>query len=200
MHSSKTGMSEQLHRTHKHNYTPQPLMSVTTHPRYRSLNRQPTLPRISATSRHPHRDTHYNQQHTHSLTQPPDPETRQASKQYFKLLQATHHRQIIDKAIATQTFPPGMMRQVNRLTDFIKPAAPTEHTRTKVANNTTHWMHTNMTILQEHYLATIATLNTIPENPLALQIAIGWAKKRYGHRITPETIHTVQHTLGIHHQ
>lgn len=184
---------QSTHRTHTQDYTPQPLMSLTTHPTYKTRSVDPTQ------ARPPYIYLHQTQPFTHPLTEPPNDETRQISKQYFKFIQATHHKHIIDKAITMHVFPPGMMRQVNRLTDFIKPAAPTEHTRTKVAENTTTWMQKNMIILQEHYSSTISSLNNTPKDPLALQIAIGWARKRYGQRLTPETIHTVEHTLGIYH-
>lgn len=188
------------HRTHTHIHTlaPQPLMALNTQPTHRTRHTQfrHTQARhiqVKYTQVHP-QSTHA---FTHTVTEPPSAETRNISKQYFKLIQATHHKYIIDKAIATQSFPPGMMRQVNRLTDFIKPAAPTQHTRTRVADNTTTWMKNNMTILQEHYSSTITSLSDTPKDPLALQIAIGWARKRYGPKLTPETIHTVEHTLDI---
>ncbi|KAG7999370.1 hypothetical protein GBF38_000026 [Nibea albiflora] len=120
----------------------------------------------------------------------PDSETRHTSKQYFKLLQAIHHKQIMDTALTTGIFPPGMLRQVTRLTDFIKPSTPTTETRTRIHNNTTQWMHNTLTILQQHYITTIASTDTHHHNPTALQIAIGWAKKRYGHRLTEHTIST----------
>lgn len=45
---------------------------------------------------------------------------------------------------------------------------------------------------------TIATLKHTPPNKLALQIAIGWAGKRYGPRLSTTTIHTVQYILNLH--
>ncbi|KAL3042196.1 hypothetical protein OYC64_020193 [Pagothenia borchgrevinki] len=45
------------------------------------------------------------------LTQPPDAETRQISKQYFKLIQAIHHKFTVDKSVTTHTYPPGMTGQ-----------------------------------------------------------------------------------------
>lgn len=93
-----------------------------------------------------------------------------------------------------------MMRQVSRLTDFIKPSTPNDTGRTKIHQNTTNWMQTNMTILQDHYTATITALSDTPRNPLALQIAIGWARKRYTSQLTLTTIHTIHHILGIQTQ
>ena len=57
-----------------------------------------------------------------------------------------------------------------------------------------------MTILQEHYTNTIHTLGRTTHNPLALQIAIGWAKKRYVQRFRAETITATEHILNQHTQ
>lgn len=122
------------------------------------------------------------------LQQAPDEETRQLAKQYFKLIQAIHHKNIIDKAILTQNPPKGMTKQVLKLTAFIKPSSPTEETRAAVTKNTETWLHNNMTILQDHYLNIILTYNNLPLNETALQIAIGWARKRYKARLTQPTI------------
>lgn len=169
-------------------------MSLTTRPPSRIHNRKITETGPS------HTDTHNLAQIPGPLTHPPDAETRQTSKLYFKLLQAIHHKQVINNAITTNTFPQGMMRQVTRLTDFIKPAAPTEQTKTQVRENTINWMSNNMQILLQHYSSTITALSNTPQNPQALQIAIGWARKRYTHKLTPETIHTAEHILGLHQQ
>ncbi|KAM7423441.1 hypothetical protein PAMA_011146 [Pampus argenteus] len=111
---------------------------------------------------------------------------------------AIHHKHIINHAISSGTFPPGMMRQVNRLTDFIKPAAPSQETRIKVQNNTTHWMTTNMNILHEHYEHTILTLSNLTYNSTALQIATGWARKRYNTRLRIETLQTAEQIIHTH--
>lgn len=182
--SSGRGKSVQLSHTHT---TPQPLMSLNTH--RRTQVNHPTT----------HTATTMDTQHTSTLNHPPDPHTRMLSKQYFKIIQAIHHKHIADTAISTQTFPPGMMRQVHKLSAFIKPSTPTEHTRSQIQANTINWMHTNMIILQQHYQSTIHTLTNTTHSPLALQIAIGWARKRYGHRLRQETIHSLQHTFNTQH-
>ena len=137
---------------------------------------------------------------TNILNQAPDPATRTASKQIFQLIQAIHHKHTTDNSLATNTFPPGMMRQVTRLTDFIKPATPSDTTRHKIQNNTDNWMRTNMAILQEHYTNTIHTLGHIPHNPIAFQIATGWARKRYGQRLRADTITATEGILSKHMQ
>lgn len=129
--------------------------------------------------------------------QPLDLDTRTISKQYFKLIQAIHHKEIVDRAIKTKSFPPGMIRQANKLTDFIKPSTPSESTRIKVHNNTMEWMNNNMHILQSHYSQLLDTFIHPIKNPLALQIAITWAQKRYGTRLTPATIQTTRNFMGM---
>lgn len=185
MHLSSGGNYVQLRDSHIRQ-TPRPLMSLHLHP-----------PLQNGGSRQ-HRPLHSYTPPTITLNQPPDPETRHISKQHFKLIQAVHHKHIIDRCLATHSFPPGMLRQVQRLTDFIKPSTPSENTRMKVKQNTTQWMSNNMTILQDHYTTTISNLANTAKNPLALQISLGWARKRYGTRLTPDTIQTVELILANH--
>jgi len=128
--------------------------------------------------------------------QPLEPATRKLTKHYFTLIQATHHKYTTDQAIATHIFPPGMLRQVIRLSAFIRPSTPTEYTHTQIHANTINWMHTNMIILQQHYKNTLHTPTPSPFNLLAFQIATGWARKRYGPRLTQETVTTVQNSLN----
>lgn len=128
------------------------------------------------------------QTHTHSHTSIPanrgptfrrveqnrqtiDVPTREMAKKYFKLIQAIHHKEIIDKAINTQCHPAGMTKQANKLLDFIKPAAPTEQTKEKIKLNTEKWMEVNLTILQDHYVDTIALYSDPTKNDVALQVA-----------------------------
>lgn len=49
-------------------------------------------------------------------------------------------------------------------------------------------------------MTTITALLSVPKNPLALHIAIGWARKRYSSQLTTLTIHMIEHILGIHAQ
>lgn len=44
-----------------------------------------------------------------------------------------------------------MTRQVNKPTQFIKPAVPKPDTWNKIKMNTFNWMKNNMDILHEHY-------------------------------------------------
>lgn len=76
-----------------------------------------------------------------------DEDTRQLCKGYFKLIQAVHYKNIVDKAITTQLPPKGMAKNVKKLTGFIKPSSPTDYVRTAVENNTKQWMQNNLLIL-----------------------------------------------------
>ncbi len=207
------------YRTHTHNYTPQTHRThntyynnrasntAYTHTAYRAHNtphtpHQTTVP-IQRRNTHTHTSIHRNPGTRNNITppsqpftQPPDQETRRISKLYFKLIQATHHLGIINKAISTKTFPPGMQRQATRLTDFIRPAAPSVETTARVSENTTTWMQNNMTILRDHYTTLMSSLHNIPNNPQAFQIATGWAKKRFHNRLSPSTLHTVENNIG----
>ena len=131
------------------------------------------------------------------LGHPPDDATRQTAKVYFKVIQAVHHGEVTKKALQTGCFPAGMMRQVDKLTNFIKPASPTELTTNKVRDNTHSWMHNNMDILKTHYTHTIDTLTKSPQphNPDAYIIALGWARKRYTHKLTFQTLTRVEDIL-----
>ena len=166
--------------THTHtstpNITPQPLMSLKLQtPTYGYTTRPPQHPTIAP-----------------ALTHPPDPETRELSKIYFKLIQAVHHKRIIENAQNTGTPPLGLLRQITHFTDFIKPASPSTYTRTRIQDTTHQWMLNILAILHEHYFTIIDTTDVYTLNHLALHIAIGWARKRYKTRLTAETLQEVQ--------
>ncbi len=130
--------------------------------------------------------------------QPLDEETRQLAKGYFKLIQAVHHKNVIDRAISAQAPPKGMAKHVLKLTAFIKPSSPTVEVRQALANNTHNWMHNNLSILQDHYLQTILTHNSLPYNRIAFSVATNWARKRYRARLAHSTVQTAQSLLECH--
>ncbi|XP_029629921.1 leucine-rich repeat extensin-like protein 5 isoform X2 [Salmo trutta] len=162
----------------------QSLMNLTTKPHYRIPSQPQTQP-------HAYRQP--------GPYEPPDEETRQTAKLYFKLIQATHHMEVVEKALKNQAFPTGMMRQVHRVTNFIKPSSPTDSTTIKLSQNTHQWMQNNMYILQTHYQSVTHTIKQQINTPntLALTIAIGWAHKRYKHKLTPTTITRVETILEL---
>lgn len=167
-----------------------PEAGTVTHFR-RPLPSPRTFPRGgNATSHRGRRDHHPSSRLYSTAPQPKqalDPDTRAAAKKIFKLIQAIHHREIIDHAISTNTPPVGMNRQVNRLTAFIKPASPTEEFRQQVAANTQTWMQNNFTLLRNHYTEIIVFHTDICSTQTTLTVAKGWAEKRYGHQLHPDT-------------
>ena len=120
------------------------------------------------------------------------------TKTYFKILQAIHHSEILTNTFKTDTFPHGMMRQVNRLTSFIKPSSPNITTHLKIKQNTDNWMHTNMTILREHYDTVIAVaLDTIPPfSQTSLDKAIQWGGARYRRKLTSSSVNTLRDLIS----
>ncbi|XP_045569530.1 mucin-5AC-like isoform X2 [Salmo salar] len=107
--------------------------------------------------------------------------------------------EVVEKALKNHVFPTGMMRQVHRVTNFIKPSSPTDYTTIKLSQNTHQWMQNNMYILQTHYQSVTHTIKQQINTPntLALTIAIGWAHKRYKHKLTPTTITRVETILEL---
>lgn len=173
--------------SHRHPlFTPRPLMSFTTHPHLQNVHQH-----LTNGHRHSYNNSHSPAQPTYTLS---DPETRQISKQYFKLIQAIHHKEITDQAIITKSFPPGLTRQA--LTGFIKPPHPANARKLRYITKC-NGCKDNMTILQTHYKSTITAVLNLPKNPLVLQTALGWARKRHGYRLTLLTIQTEQTSPNI---
>lgn len=127
----------------------------------------------------------------------PDANTRQHAKNVFKLIQTIHHRNNIKEALEMGIYPQGMAKQAARLSDFIKPAAPNDMIRAQLARNTDSWMRNNMNILYEHYESVIQSLKCLKKNKVALDIAKGWAGKRYGARLKSSTLITVESLLVV---
>lgn len=202
---------------------PPPLMQIQTFPPYTQPYRTASRPGLLPTPLH-YKNTYTYQQrqqtHTHirnsrqnttrtqkqsnwpidiytnTLRAEPDLDTRTKAKQYFKIIQITHHKHIIEEANQQNTVPKGFQRQVSKLTEFIKPAAPTTDTLALIQNNTKQWMASNIQILNTHYTTQFTTLlqkQTTPYNHTAFQIASGWARKRYGNRFSDTTLSTIHH-------
>lgn len=141
---------------------------------------------------------------TRNTYRPLDAIDRQQAKQYYKLIQAIHHRNNINTAIFAHSHPPNITRQAYKLVDSIKPAAPTQHTKSLIKEATTHWISDIMDILQKHYEKNIQTIltqdttaSTHTVNHTALQVAIQWAEKKYKHRLKSFTIALLKSTLGL---
>lgn len=116
------------------------------------------------------------------------------SKIYFKLIQATHHIEILENAISTNTPPPGMKKQVHKLTDFIKPACPNNDTYDRIKTNTDVWMKKTLNILSEHYDEVIMEQLRVMDrfDGDLFEKAVGWAKARYKRKLTQTSINRVR--------
>ncbi|KAL2076351.1 hypothetical protein ACEWY4_028052 [Coilia grayii] len=125
------------------------------------------------------------------------PISLQLTKKYFKLLQAVHHIEILDRAKKEKQLPPGMTRQIHKLTKFIKPACPNQTTTTRVTNITNKWMVDILEILLAHYESTISDILEILEefDLEALNKAINWAKSRYRKKFTNSSVDKVKDLL-----
>lgn len=109
-------------------------------------------------------------------------------KKYFKLLQAIHHAEIINKSLKHSIFPKGMLNRVEKMARFIKPASPYLETSNKIKENTDLWVKTNFYILRDNYDQLISTtLPTLPDFHLEK-----WARARYGRKLTFSSIDTLR--------
>ena len=99
-------------------------------------------------------------------------------------------------AITTNTPPPGMLRQVKKLAEFIKPACPNPQISYRVQENTDEWLRSNLKDLQIHFQTLLTTLlpTGFPFEGGALDVAAKWARTRYRHRLRPTTLPQA-HTL-----
>ncbi|KAK5925647.1 hypothetical protein CgunFtcFv8_018156 [Champsocephalus gunnari] len=120
------------------------------------------------------------------------------NQNFFKLLQAIHHGEILDEAARRGSPPPGMARKVQFLTSFIKPAAPNCHTLKLVEDNTGMWLQRNLEILKTHYsdLLTVLSADLPPFRSDAFDRAIIWARKRYHNKLTPSSISALHSLLN----
>lgn len=118
------------------------------------------------------------------------------TKSYFKLLQALHHLEILQKS--ADTFgPKGMLRQVDKLTAFIKPSSPNASTLEAVKLNTSRWCEANFHILTKHYdlVVTTGLEGLEPFNQEAFNKAVSWSKARYRRKFTISSANTLQAKL-----
>ena len=113
-----------------------------------------------------------------------------ATKVYFKLLQAVHHSEIVNNSLETKAYPKGMVHKINKMTTFIKPGSPNLATFQRVQQNTDEWIHNNFVILRDHYDQVIShnLLNLPPFQLEAYNRALKWARARYGRKLTPSSI------------
>lgn len=121
-------------------------------------------------------------------------------KTYFKWIQTTHHETIITTALHTQTFPKGMTRHTQKLTQFIKPACPNAHTLNEITKNTHRWLETNLQILQDHYVSVkeglLQKIDQMDETEW--EIATKWVKARFGQKFRLETLDKAKEQIQQH--
>lgn len=113
-------------------------------------------------------------------------------------MQAIHHAEVVEVAQNTATFPGGMFKQVQKLTIFIKLPSPNGVLMAKKIKENAHkWMFNNMDVLQKHYNEVTATIVKLLPNfeQVASEKAILFAKMRYKHRLTPQTIESFKKKL-----
>ena len=144
-----------------------------------------------------HTRTHTHMHSTHAATdRPPVPPTHSLppltfiTKTYFQIIQAIHHEAIMTHAITTNTPPPGMLRQVRKLAQFIKPACPNAQISHRVQENTDEWLRRNLVDLQQHSQTILTTLlpTGFPFEGGAFEVAARWARTRYRNRLRPTTL------------
>lgn len=121
-----------------------------------------------------------------------------STKTYFKYIQITHHIHIIQKALETQAYPKGMTRQVNKLTQFIKPACPNTTILQRLKDNMASWMQGNLLLMLDHYLETKETLFSQLPNAFIVadwERACRWARNRFKQRLQESTLTEVRTQL-----
>lgn len=146
----------------------------------------------------PHRRTSVAGHHQHSeygLLRQAATERNEASfssnvKHCFKLIQTTHHCEVLNNVGENNILPPGMQRQLFKLSSFVKPACPSLNTTEKVQAATVRWMSQILSILMEHYNNLTASL--VASAPTwdtdAFNKAISWAKSRYRRKLTDSSL------------
>ena len=119
------------------------------------------------------------------------------SKQYFRLMQSTHHLAILEKCQIEKSVPVGMQRKVESLSSFIKPAAPGPWIIERVKQNTVKWIETNLLDLAEHYNRVMEGifLGLEPYSVAAFDRAFKWARNRYRRKLDLGRIDTLKDRL-----
>lgn len=125
-----------------------------------------------------------------------------ATKVYFKLIQAIHHAEIISNSLEQNSFPKGMVQKIHKMTAFIKPASPNSTVFQQVKENTDSWIHNNFLILREHYDQVISSnLLQLPSFQMeAYNKALKWARARYGRKLTVSSVDMLRSMIMIPNQ
>ena len=100
----------------------------------------------------------------------------------------------------TDRYPTTIRKKEQELTHLIKPAKPTDQTAMFLEGAAKHWAYTTVLILQTHFSTLIENTKTELSTCLtrdfdkAFLIAKGWAQKKLGKRLTPDTV-TIAQTI-----
>lgn len=129
-----------------------------------------------------------------------DPNIGPQIKKMFHLIRLIHHFDNIsfDKNKESGNYPITFKKITHYLKQVIKPAAITEKTRELLDENALNWTQNTQIILEEHYKTaienTIKELDEIlsPEWNTALEVAKRWAKRKFGKRLTEETLEVAE--------
>jgi len=119
---------------------------------------------------------------------------------FFNLIRAHHHLGHVKKAVRTDDVPGSLKRIRNYLATAIHPANPNSNTTTLLQGNASHWLQTNLQILEEHYKDSISTTMqdlrqpTDVNNQEAWQVAIGWMDMKFN-SIHPDAVNNAAEDL-----
>ena len=108
----------------------------------------------------------------------------------YKIIKSQHHL----CNVTGPNPPPFIRKTTTNLSSFIKPAFPSDLTRTQLQGNARNWEYSTMLILRQHYedslsedIIELAGLSAGDwQGPF--RIAEGWARKNLGRRLTQQTL------------
>lgn len=121
-------------------------------------------------------------------------------RQLNDLLRIINHTQAISPNHLDNQAPPAFIRKVKELSEFMKPAKPSQNTKSKLLQESINWAENSMRVLREHYTNLVISLNretkelikretiTTTDIERAEKIAIAWAGKRLNKKLRPASI------------
>ena len=134
----------------------------------------------------------------------PTPHGERHDNNLLKTIRVTHNLIVAHHHLAifeTQEHPPTIQRKEEELMHLIKPAKPTDQTLLLLEGNAKNWAHTTSIILQNHYHTIIEEAKNELSHCLtsdfdkSYQIAKGWARKKFGKRLTAGTLNITKTIL-----
>lgn len=169
-----------------------------TRPFTRNTNRpRPTYADVAG---RPNRGQNFARSRAKQDSFPPDPHFGKVLRTTYKLIRMVRHLHNVSIEENPNAQPPTIKRLVEHLTGIIKPAIPSQHTRTLLEGNAKNWGYNTQLILEEHYQSGIDQILTeltslIKEDwHLAFEVAKRWADRNIGHRLKQDTL---KHTEAL---